>query len=386
MNRKRRRTLSIGLLFLAGTTGVAWDDRAEILKGIGDRQGLLVAALFWGVRHFIKTSNARYVAACCALAAMVAMPVTTLVATMPSPSDPVVVWTEPMASRSPVPVISRELSEIYRPDARPLRTDSPDLWRRLSGHFHRNLPAVVLFWQISVLLLSLRLVGDSWVSRCFREERERCCDDVVIAHTDRKVYAKALVALEHFRSSILAAAATDDSLVSRVKRLLVYDGGEPRNWGRLTLNNLVSVLAAVAILTVVVDATRDTEAASDTPMDVAVDVSPALPHVGATLASCTTPMMQILGSEDWSMASSQGVLGHAFHFKTKEGGGAVMHDNIDWGLALGTLKKLANFRSTVRPRINPKIERQPSGKLGIPCERAWPGTSPLSCGSRRRLK
>ena len=45
MNRKRRRTLSIGLLFLAGTTGVAGDDRAEILKGIDDRQGLLVAAL-----------------------------------------------------------------------------------------------------------------------------------------------------------------------------------------------------------------------------------------------------------------------------------------------------------------------------------------------------
>ena len=165
MNRKRRRTLSIGLLFLAGTTDVAGDDRAEILKGIDDRQGLLVAALFWGVRHFIKTSNARYVAACCALAAMVAMPVTTLVATMPSPSDPVVVWTEPMASRSPVPVISRELSEIYRPDARPLRTDSPDLWRRLSGHFRRNLPAVVLYWQIGVLLLSLRLVGGSWVSQ-----------------------------------------------------------------------------------------------------------------------------------------------------------------------------------------------------------------------------
>lgn len=193
-----------------------------------------------------------------------------------------------------------------------------------------------------------------WVSRCFREERERCCDDVVIAHTDRKVYAKALVALEHFRSPILAAAATDASPLSRVKRLLVYDGGEPRNWGRLTLNNLVSVLAAVAILTVVVDATRDTEAASDTPMDVAVDVSPALPHVGATLASCTTPMMQILGSEDWSMASSQGVLGHAFHFKMKEGGGPVMHDNIDRGLALGTLKKLANFRVYGTAKNKPK--------------------------------
>lgn len=74
-----------------------------------------------------------------------------------------------------------------------------------------------------------------------------------------------------------------------------------------------------------------------------VDVIPALPHGGSSLASCVTPLMQVLGL-DWSMTTTQGVLGHAFHFAMKEGGGRVMHDRMDWSEALGQIPRLAKFR------------------------------------------
>ncbi len=80
---------------------------------------------------------------------------------------------------------------------------------------------------------------------------------------------------------------------------------------------------------------------SDDRMNVAVDVYPALPHAGTTLASCMTPVMQTLGSGDWSMATTQGVMGHAFQFAMKEGGGRVMHDRSDWSESMGTLPRLA---------------------------------------------
>ncbi len=45
------------------------------------------------------------------------------------------------------------------------------------------------------------------------------------------------------------------------------------------------------------------------------------------------------------MARLQGVIGHAFHFEMAEGGGDVMHDNIDWGPALDFLPVFAQFRT-----------------------------------------
>ena len=45
------------------------------------------------------------------------------------------------------------------------------------------------------------------------------------------------------------------------------------------------------------------------------------------------------------MARLQGVMGHAFHFEMAEGGGDVMHDNIDWGPALDFLPVFAQFRT-----------------------------------------
>jgi beta-lactamase regulating signal transducer with metallopeptidase domain len=61
-----------------------------------------------------------------------------------------------------------------------------------------------------------------WISRCIREEREHCCDDLVVRVCgDRVTYARALVTLEEARGfPRLAFAATGGSLLHRVRRLL----------------------------------------------------------------------------------------------------------------------------------------------------------------------
>lgn len=74
-----------------------------------------------------------------------------------------------------------------------------------------------------------------WLSGRIREEREHCCDDIVLAHaTDGREYAKALTAIERLRGSRspeFALAASGGSLLSRVQRLI---DGPPPNQRRLT--------------------------------------------------------------------------------------------------------------------------------------------------------
>jgi beta-lactamase regulating signal transducer with metallopeptidase domain/uncharacterized protein involved in exopolysaccharide biosynthesis len=61
-----------------------------------------------------------------------------------------------------------------------------------------------------------------WVSRCIRNEREHCCDDLVVRVCgDKVLYARALVTLEEARGvPPLAFAASGGSLLQRVRRLL----------------------------------------------------------------------------------------------------------------------------------------------------------------------
>ena len=62
-----------------------------------------------------------------------------------------------------------------------------------------------------------------WVSRRIREEREHCCDDLVVALCgDPHLYATALVGMERLRPATprLALAATGGSLLTRVRRLI----------------------------------------------------------------------------------------------------------------------------------------------------------------------
>src|SRR5262249_26010126 len=76
-----------------------------------------------------------------------------------------------------------------------------------------------------------------WVSKCIREERELCCDDVVV-HVcgDCLNYARALATLEQYRSSpaSFALAANGGSLGNRIRRLLQRSPQEQgRNWRRI---------------------------------------------------------------------------------------------------------------------------------------------------------
>jgi beta-lactamase regulating signal transducer with metallopeptidase domain/uncharacterized protein involved in exopolysaccharide biosynthesis len=62
-----------------------------------------------------------------------------------------------------------------------------------------------------------------WVSRCVRDEREHCCDDLVVKVCGNRVaYARALATLEEMRAETpqLAFAASGGSLLGRVRRLL----------------------------------------------------------------------------------------------------------------------------------------------------------------------
>lgn len=60
-----------------------------------------------------------------------------------------------------------------------------------------------------------------WVSQRIREERENCCDDLVIAtFSDRKTYARALTTLAELRGHSLAVRADGGELLDRVRRIL----------------------------------------------------------------------------------------------------------------------------------------------------------------------
>lgn len=60
-----------------------------------------------------------------------------------------------------------------------------------------------------------------WVSQRIREERENCCDDLVIATiSDRKTYARALTTLAELRGHSLAVRADGGELLDRVRRIL----------------------------------------------------------------------------------------------------------------------------------------------------------------------
>lgn len=91
-------------------------------------------------------------------------------------------------------------------------------------------------------------------------------------------------------------------------------------------------------------------------MKYLVDVRPAMPHQGTTLASCLYPLMQAVGRPEWTMARLQGVLGHAFQFDMKEGGKHVNHDHFDWGPAVDLLPQVAQFRAFMSSEQDGDVE------------------------------
>jgi beta-lactamase regulating signal transducer with metallopeptidase domain len=88
-----------------------------------------------------------------------------------------------------------------------------------------------------------------WISRDVREAREHCCDDVAVAVCDRIVYASALADLAALANVTagprLALAATDGSLVGRVRRIL--GGADDSRGGKPASGWVPAVLLALAV-------------------------------------------------------------------------------------------------------------------------------------------
>lgn len=85
-----------------------------------------------------------------------------------------------------------------------------------------------------------------WMSRQVRQEREHCCDDLVVARCQKPVlYARALANLENLRGPVPAVmmAASGGDLVYRVRRIIRRE--LPRNHGGFTQ---LAVLLGVAVV------------------------------------------------------------------------------------------------------------------------------------------
>ena len=90
----------------------------------------------------------------------------------------------------------------------------------------RRLDYLVNAFQCAVETLMFYHPAAWWISRCIREERENCCDDLVVKVCgDRLGYARALVTLEGLRTELpgLAIAASGGSLLGRIRRLVGAD-------------------------------------------------------------------------------------------------------------------------------------------------------------------
>jgi GWxTD domain-containing protein len=87
-----------------------------------------------------------------------------------------------------------------------------------------------------------------WISRIVREEREHCCDDLVVGiRGEVREYAEALTALELKRRRALeiAVAATGGRLVNRIRRLLL--GTQKPRTGALPLLAVSGLMVVTAL-------------------------------------------------------------------------------------------------------------------------------------------
>jgi beta-lactamase regulating signal transducer with metallopeptidase domain len=192
-----------------------------------------------------------------------------------------------------------------------------------------------------------------WISASVDREREHCCDDVVAARTDRRLYAQALATLEELRTPALAAAATDGPLLARVRRLLT----PPAVSARITLSNVIGTFALVALTLVILGTTRSSSATAEDTMskqlpgilleDVRVPThsdfagEQMLPGSWSgtsmdghgSFSSLVDSYVAALGAagDEWSAARVAATFGHPFHFAMVEGAAWHPHNcNIDY--------------------------------------------------------
>src|SRR4029453_16064180 len=120
------------------------------------------------------------------------------------------------------------------------------------SHIRRHDYAVNLLQTIAETLLFYH-PAVWWVSKRIRAEREHCCDDVAVRVCgDAVSYAHALAELESWRvtSTVMAVAATDGSLLARVRRILrepVSDEARTANGAATLVLTLIFTAGAGAV-------------------------------------------------------------------------------------------------------------------------------------------
>lgn len=128
-----------------------------------------------------------------------------------------------------------------------------------------------------------------WLSRQIRVEREHCCDDVAVEACGNPVtYARALAALEESRQrqATFALAATDGSLVDRVRRLINPAHMDARRPS-------LPIAACVAVILVVL-AFSGAQAQGQSDRNVSRDVLPDHPGLSESMTiSADVPFERI---------------------------------------------------------------------------------------------
>jgi HEAT repeat protein/beta-lactamase regulating signal transducer with metallopeptidase domain len=138
-----------------------------------------------------------------------------------------------------------------------------------------------------------------WVSRRVREEREHCCDDLVVQVCgDPHLYASALVGMERLRPATprLALAANGGSLLTRVKRLVVPRAGRTELFPRWAAG-----VAGMAAVTVALLATgSDRVSGQSAALDARADTTRMAPDTVLRYPDSAHPL-----SQRWEWARTQ---------------------------------------------------------------------------------
>jgi len=139
-----------------------------------------------------------------------------------------------------------------------------------------------------------------WVSRRIREEREHCCDDLVVGVCgDPHLYATALVGMEHIRATTprlaLAATGGGGSLLKRVRRLLLPSAARAEYFPRWAAG-----IAGVLAVTVALLTTGSDRLSGEPATDLVADTTRAAPDTVLRHPDASQPLAQ-----RWDWARTQ---------------------------------------------------------------------------------
>jgi beta-lactamase regulating signal transducer with metallopeptidase domain len=113
-----------------------------------------------------------------------------------------------------------------------------------------------------------------WISHRIRDERENCCDDLVVAALGNRIeYGRALLAVEQFRSaatSSLVLSAKGGSLLTRVKRLFADPLQDNRSSsGLAAIGILLALITAAGVWTTVIAVADENSKDDESKQDIA---------------------------------------------------------------------------------------------------------------------